>query len=81
MADSGARGAVDAMLHELAEGLQATGGYIAALRRRRTEANGLQTPDLEIIERALSQWARARHASHELRSLLGHRAPPSDTRP
>lgn len=60
---------VTEILHELVEALQATGGYLSALRRS-VGAEGRHIPDTEVIERALSQWARAQHAVRELRAEL-----------
>lgn len=57
------------MLHELVEGLQATGNYLSALQRGLSQADGTP-PDLEIVERAISQLSRARHAAREIRSVL-----------
>lgn len=56
-------------LHELAEGLQATGNYLGALRRRASKGGSVST-DIEVIEHALEQWARAQHAMRELRAQL-----------
>ena len=58
-----------ALLHELAEALQATGAYLGALRHGMA-GPGLRPPDAEIVERSLSQWARAQHALRELRTTL-----------
>lgn len=60
---------IPAALHELAEGLQATGGYLSALRRGQA-AKEDDIVETEIIDRALAQWARARHALRELQVLL-----------
>ena len=61
--------AVHATLHELAEGLQATGNYLGALRRQASR-NGDAPADIEVIDRALEQWSRAQHAMRELRACL-----------
>jgi hypothetical protein len=66
------------MLHELAEGLQASGSYLAALHHKFAADETLDDATREILERTLSQWARACHASHELQTLLSG-PPPSDT--
>lgn len=61
-------------LHELAEGLQATGSYLSALRRglpgEGSGAAPLEVTELEVSERAITQWARTPHAAGELRALL-----------
>lgn len=58
------------ILHELAEALQATGGYLSALRQTNATAGSAEL-SAEVIERALSQWARAQHAMRELRTEFG----------
>lgn len=60
---------VHTAMHELAEGLQAAGNYLSALRHR-AEVNGAAAADIETIDRALAQWARAKHAMRELRACL-----------
>ncbi len=57
------------MLHELVEGLQATGNYLSALQHGLSKADGTP-PDLEVVERAISQLSRARHAAREIRAIL-----------
>lgn len=69
MADNLRADPVSAQLHELAEALQATGNYLGALRHAMARPGG-PLPEAEIIERALSQWARAQHALRELRAAL-----------
>lgn len=74
MADETPTDQAAALLHELAEALQAAGNYLGALRHGagHTES-GLS--EREIVDRALSQWARAQHALRELRSYLNGRNP------
>lgn len=57
------------MLHELAEAQQAIGNYLGALRRG-MGGMGARPRETEVVERAISQLCRARHATHELRALL-----------
>ena len=59
-------------LHELAEGLQATGNYLSALKHELSTGKAGVTP-FEVTERAITQWARAVQATRELRALLADR--------
>ena len=64
------------VLHELAEALQSLGNYLGALRRGTRKDGGLP-PDSEIMERAISQWGRAGHATRELLAQLEEHLQPN----
>lgn len=70
MAEVRSTESVNALMHELAEGLQATGSYLSALRRTLRRAGTIGDDESEVIERALAQWARSQHAMRELRAFL-----------
>lgn len=64
-----------AQLHELAEGLQTTGAYLAAARRlSRGEAN-MDRSAAEVIEKAMGELARANAAFHHFREQLSGISP------
>ena len=67
-----------AAVHELAEGLQATGSYLAALGRGLADGGDARS-ERDVLERAMVQWHRARHATRELQACLDdlERNPPT----
>lgn len=63
-----------AFLHELAEGLQTTGSYLAAARRLIDSDSATQRASAsDVIERAVDQLSRAQAAFHRLRGHLSER--------
>jgi hypothetical protein len=71
MADDEHREPISETLHELAEGLRAAGNYLYALRRG-GDKNGTAPVEMDVVNRALVQWARAQHAMRELRACLNN---------
>ena len=65
------RGPHGALLHELAEGLQSTGSYLAAARKLHLGEKSGHALLAGVVEKAASELARAQAAFHMLRVQLG----------
>ena len=58
------------LFHELAEGLQAAGSYLAAARRLHDRGPHDHSLAAEVVEKAAAELARAQKAFHHLRVHL-----------
>jgi hypothetical protein len=70
MADPRVADPVESVIRELAEGLQATGLYLGAVRQALREGASSHLSQAEIVDRAFAQWLRTRRALRELRSCI-----------
>lgn len=61
---------VEMLLHEIAEGLQSTGSYVAAARHETPGSDNLPAERVRTLAKALEQLARTNDAFARLRTSL-----------